>query len=99
VGNSITVDELKDEYDAVFIGNGAGGPRMLGISGENLSGVYSASEFLVRVNLMGARKFPDYDTPVNLGKKCGCCRSWKCFNGCCEIGSAAWSRKRNNCLP
>ncbi len=68
VGNSITVDELKDEYDAVFIGNGAGGPRMLGIPGENLSGVYSASEFLVRVNLMGARKFPDYDTPVNLGK-------------------------------
>ncbi len=68
VGYSITVDELKDEYDAVFIGNGAGGPRMLGIPGENLSGVYSASEFLVRVNLMGARKFPDYDTPVNLGK-------------------------------
>ncbi len=69
VGNSITVDELAREYDAVFIGNGAGGPRMLGIPGENLNGVYSASEFLVRVNLMGARNFPDFDTPVNFGRK------------------------------
>jgi len=69
VGNSITVDELAREYDAVFIGNGAGGPRMLGIPGENLNGVYSASEFLVRINLMSAKDFPDFDTPFNLGKK------------------------------
>ena len=56
------------EYDAVFIGTGAGLPRFLRIPGENLDGVYSANEFLTRVNMMKAYLFPKYDTPVKIGK-------------------------------
>ena len=68
VGKTITVDELMKEYDAVFIGTGAGLPRFLRIPGENLDGVYSANEFLTRVNMMKAYLFPDYDTPVKIGE-------------------------------
>ena len=68
VGKTITVDELMDEYDAVFIGTGAGLPRWLRIPGENLDGVYSANEYLTRVNMMKAYDFPNYDTPVKIGK-------------------------------
>jgi glutamate synthase (NADPH/NADH) small chain len=68
VGKTITVDELLNEYDAVFIGTGAGLPNWLGIPGENLDGVYSANEFLTRVNLMKAYNFPDYDTPIKIGE-------------------------------
>jgi len=68
VGKTITVDELFEEYDAVFIGTGAGLPKWLRIPGENLDGVYSANEFLTRVNMMGAYRFPEYDTPVKIGK-------------------------------
>ncbi len=68
VGKTITVDELFEDYDAVFIGTGAGLPRWLRIPGENLDGVYSANEFLTRVNMMGAYRFPEYDTPVKIGK-------------------------------
>ncbi len=65
-GRSITVDELLKEegFDAVFIGVGAGLPWFMGIPGENLLGVYSANEFLTRVNLMKSYQFPDNDTPV-----------------------------------
>jgi glutamate synthase (NADPH/NADH) small chain len=69
VGKSITVDELMQEYEAVFIGTGAGLPQFLNIEGENLSCVYSANEFLTRINLMCAYKFPEYDTPVKVGKR------------------------------
>ena len=69
VGNTITVDELLEEYDAVFIGTGAGLPRLLGIEGEGLPGIYSANEYLMRVNLMKAYRFPEYDTPIKKGKK------------------------------
>lgn len=70
VGKSITVDELFEQgYEAMFIGVGAGLPRFLGIPGENLNGVYSANEFLTRVNLMKAFKYPEYKTPVVVGKK------------------------------
>jgi len=68
VGKTITVDELLEEYNAVFIGTGAGLPRFLKIPGENLDGVYSANEFLTRVNMMRAYQFPEYDTPVKIGK-------------------------------
>jgi glutamate synthase (NADPH/NADH) small chain len=65
IGFTDTVDELmQDGYDAVFIAVGAGLPYFLKIPGENLNGVYSANEFLTRVNLMKAYKFPDFDTPV-----------------------------------
>jgi glutamate synthase (NADPH/NADH) small chain len=69
VGRIHTIPELmKSGYEAVFIGSGAGLPMFMGIPGENLGGIYSANEFLIRVNLMKAYKFPDYDTPLRLGK-------------------------------
>jgi glutamate synthase (NADPH) small chain len=66
VGKSVTIDELmRDEhYDAVFVATGAGLPRFLGIPGEHLNGVYSANEFLTRVNLMRAYRALEYDEPV-----------------------------------
>ncbi|HYM77357.1 MAG TPA: NADPH-dependent glutamate synthase [Candidatus Dormibacteraeota bacterium] len=66
VGRTITIDELLEEegYDAVFIGTGAGLPQFMNIPGEHLNGVYSANEFLTRINLMKAYKFPDYDEPM-----------------------------------
>ena len=65
VGKTISIDELKDEfgYEAVFIGSGAGLPRFMNIPGENLNGVYSANEFLTRINLMKAYK-DDSHTPI-----------------------------------
>ncbi len=71
VGRTATIDELFGEwgFKAIFLGTGAGTPTFMGIPGENLSGVYSANEFLTRVNLMGAFKFPDFDTPVKIGKQ------------------------------
>ncbi|MFC2034009.1 NADPH-dependent glutamate synthase [Chloroflexota bacterium] len=70
IGKIDTIDELLDSgYDAVFIGTGAGLPMFMNIPGENLNGIYSANEFLTRVNLMKAYKFPEYDTPVNTGSR------------------------------
>jgi len=69
-GSTITIDELfQDGFQAIFIGTGAGLPRFMEIPGENLNGVYSANEYLTRVNLMKAYLFPEYDTPVIMGKK------------------------------
>lgn len=69
VGRTVTIDELFAQgYHAVFVGSGAGLPKFLGIPGENLIGIYSANEFLTRVNLMRAYLFPEYDTPVKVGK-------------------------------
>jgi len=70
IGRSLTIDELRQEgFEAFFIATGAGLPYFLGIEGENLNGVYSANEFLTRVNLMKTYLFPKYDTPINMGKK------------------------------
>ena len=69
VGKTKTVDELLQEYDAVFIGTGAGLPWFMGIPGENYNGIYSANEYLTRVNLMKAYLFPEYDTPVVRGER------------------------------
>ena len=70
VGRSITIYELmEDGYEAVFVGSGAGLPRFLNIPGENLLGVYSANEFLTRVNLMKGYKFPEAPTPVKVGRR------------------------------
>ncbi|HLB99719.1 MAG TPA: NADPH-dependent glutamate synthase [Candidatus Bathyarchaeia archaeon] len=69
VGRTFTIPELlKTGYDAVFIGTGAGLPQFLGVPGENLAGIYSANEFLIRVNLMKAYTFPKCDTPLRIGK-------------------------------
>jgi glutamate synthase (NADPH/NADH) small chain len=66
IGRAYTIEEImqQEAYDAVFLGVGAGLPRFMGIPGENLVGVYSANEFLTRVNLMKAYQFPQYDTPI-----------------------------------
>ncbi|MGE5577262.1 MAG: NADPH-dependent glutamate synthase [Syntrophothermus sp.] len=70
IGQTIDVEELRAEgYEAIFVGTGAGLPYFLGIPGENLNGVYSANEFLTRVNLMKAYLFPEYDTPIQVGKR------------------------------
>jgi len=70
IGRTHTVQELLDgDYDAVFIGTGAGLPRFLGVPGESLNGVFSANEFLTRTNLMKAYLFPEYDTPIKIGER------------------------------
>ena len=68
IGKTLTLDQLQAEFDAVFIANGAGLPVMLNIPGENLKGVYSANEYLTRVNLMGAGRDPESTTPIIRGK-------------------------------
>ena len=67
IGRIRTTRELVDEYDAVFMGTGAGLPSFMRIPGINLNGVMSANEFLTRVNLMKGYRFPEYDTPVRIG--------------------------------
>ncbi|HXX58752.1 MAG TPA: NADPH-dependent glutamate synthase [Thermodesulfovibrionales bacterium] len=69
IGRSFTLDELLSDYDAVFLGTGAGLPSFMRIPGINYNGVMSANEFLTRVNLMKAYRFPEFDTPVKVGKK------------------------------
>lgn len=71
VGRTVTIDSLIDEegFSAVFVGSGAGLPKFMGIPGENLNGVFSANEFLTRINLMGAFAPEENDTPVRRGKK------------------------------
>ena len=70
VGKSITLKQLKEDgFDAIFICSGAGLPKMMHIKGENLNGVFSANEFLTRVNLMGAGRDPESITPLRVGKK------------------------------
>ena len=71
VGRLFTIEQMLDEmdYDAVFVGTGAGYPTMLGIPGDSLNGVLSANELLTRCNLMRAKEFPNYDTPLPLGER------------------------------
>ncbi len=69
VGATGRVDDLKKQFDAIFLANGAGAPRFMDIPGENMNDVYSANEFLTRSNLMKAYLFPEYDTPIKIGKK------------------------------
>ena len=72
IGKTRTIQQLRDEgYKSFFIGTGAGLPYFLGVEGENLNGVYSANEFLTRINLMKAYLFPEYDTPIIIGKRVG----------------------------
>jgi glutamate synthase (NADPH/NADH) small chain len=69
VGKLISVDELLTGFDACFIATGAGTPKFMCIEGENLNGVYSANEFLTRINFMRSHSFPDYDTPIRKGQR------------------------------
>lgn len=67
IGKTITIEELRNTFDGIFVGTGAGLPRFMGIPGENLNGVMSSNEYLTRVNLMGASR-EEMDTPVLRGK-------------------------------
>jgi len=69
IGKLDTVDELLMEYDAVFVGTGAGLPDWTNLAGENLNGIMSANEYLTRVNLMKGYLFPEYDTPIRVGER------------------------------
>jgi glutamate synthase (NADPH) small chain len=69
VGPAASLDELLADYDEVFLGSGAGLPWFLGLPGENLGGVYSSNEYLTRANLMKAYRFPEYDTPIAIGRR------------------------------
>lgn len=69
VGKTISIEDLRKEYDAIFIASGAGLPMFLNVPGENLNNIYSANEFLTRSNLMKAYLFPKYDTPINVGRR------------------------------
>ncbi|MDO8682887.1 MAG: NADPH-dependent glutamate synthase [Armatimonadota bacterium] len=70
IGKTITIEQLLENgFEAVFVGSGAGAPAMMSIPGENLNGVLSANEFLTRVNLMRANRFPEYATPVRIPTK------------------------------
>ncbi|RKY44374.1 MAG: glutamate synthase (NADPH), homotetrameric [Candidatus Omnitrophota bacterium] len=69
VGKTKPLSELMKDFSAIFLGLGAGTPSFLGIKGENLGNIYSANEFLTRINLMCAFKFPQFHTPINIGEK------------------------------
>jgi glutamate synthase (NADPH/NADH) small chain len=89
VGRTATLEELFNAgYAAVFLGTGAGLPHLMGIPGENLTGVYTANEFLTRINLMEAYRFPDSDTPVRVGK-----RTIVVGGGNSAMDAARWSRR------
>jgi glutamate synthase (NADPH/NADH) small chain len=89
VGRTCTVEELFEQgFSAVFLGTGAGLPHLMGIPGENLVGVYTANEFLTRLNLMQAYKFPETDTPVLVGK-----RTVVVGGGNSAMDAARWARR------
>jgi len=89
VGKTFTVEELLAEgFAAVFLGTGAGLPHLMGIPGENLVGVYTANEFLTRLNLMEAFRFPETDTPVHIGK-----RTVVVGGGNSAMDAARWARR------
>jgi len=69
VGKTVTIQEIMDDYDAAYIAVGAGAPKFQGVPGTTLNGVYSASEYLTRINLMHAYEFPAFDTPTKRSKK------------------------------
>jgi len=69
VGKTITCEEILEGFDAVFVGTGAGTPRIYPWPGVNLNGIYTANEFLTRVNLLKAYRFPEYDTPIKVGRR------------------------------
>ncbi|MFH1833830.1 MAG: NADPH-dependent glutamate synthase [bacterium] len=69
IGINATMDELVEEYDAIFLGTGAGLPWFLEVPGENFNNVYSANEFLTRCNLMKSYLYPEYATPIKMGRK------------------------------
>lgn len=89
VGKTASLEELFEEgYAAIFIGTGAGLPHLMGIAGENLVGVYTANEFLTRINLMEAFRFPDAPTPVRVGA-----RTVVVGGGNSAMDAARWARR------
>jgi len=107
VGRLFTIEQMLDElgFDAVFIGTGAGYPAMLGIPGDSLNGVLSANELLTRCNLMRAKEFPSYDTPIPLGRHVAVIGSGNtamdAMRVCLRLGAESvyciYRRSRNEC--
>ena len=107
VGRLFTIEQMIDElgFDAVFIGTGAGYPAMLGIPGDSLNGVLSANELLTRCNLMRAKEFPSYDTPIPLGRHVAVIGSGNtamdAMRVCLRLGAESvyciYRRSRNEC--
>lgn len=99
IGKILSIDELfEDGYQAVFIGTGAGLPRFMNIPGENLKGVYSANEFLTRVNLMKAYR-DGSDTPVEHARHVARGRRRKCGHGCSPLCETAGSGEGQHRIP
>ena len=89
VGKTCSIDELFAQgFAAVFLGTGAGLPNLMGIPGENLIGVYTANEFLTRLNLMQAHRFPESDTPIRVGA-----RTVVVGGGNSAVDAARWARR------
>lgn len=98
IGKVLTIDELFEmDFKAVFIGTGAGLPSFMGIDGEALSGVYSANEYLTRINLMKAYR-NEYDTPVKTQQKRCRSRRRKCCYGRSQMCKTSWCGKRLYCI-
>jgi glutamate synthase (NADPH) small chain len=86
VGRTYTIEELFQQgFLAIFVGTGAGLPQFLGIPGENLNRVYSANEFLTRINLMKGYRFPEFSTPLNIGKKICVVGAGNVAFDCCRV--------------
>jgi len=96
IGRTITLNELLAEYDAIFLGTGAGLPSFMRIPGINYNGVFSANEFLTRVNLMKGYLFPEYDTPVKVGKNVAVIGAG---NVAMDSARSALRLQRLNCRP
>ena len=94
VGKTRTIDSILDEYDAVFVGSGAGLPWFMNIPGENLNGVYSANEYLTRMNLMKGFMFPKYPTPIKRHKRVavmgGGNVAMDCARTAIRLGAESW---------
>ncbi|MBN1698429.1 MAG: NADPH-dependent glutamate synthase [Spirochaetales bacterium] len=103
IGKIYSLDELlkKEGFDAVFLGTGAGLPLFLRIPGENLNGVYSANEFLTRVNLMKGYLFPEWDTPVKIGRKIAVVGAGNVAMDAarCALRLGMIKSRRDNCPP
>ena len=100
IGRTQTIEELMTEegFDAVYVGVGAGLPVFMNLPGENLIGIYSANEYLTRSNLMKAYLFPQYDTPLIIGKERGRAGGRKCGHGLGPHGLAFGGQQRQDRL-
>jgi len=99
LGKEITLAQIRSDYDAVFLGVGAGLPTFLKVPGENLIGIMSANEYLTRSNLMKAYLYPKYDTPVIVGKNVITLGAGNVAMDSARTALSAWREKITYCIP